>query len=206
MRKNAQSLFFTLYEGRLRVRAGLFFLREEIRGNFRMARAENCEPRPWDAFPAMTFERCAIPDDPDAVGCHALVHSGDDLFRSTLAFSPIISPINCAWGEKAPAGYLGSDKAGWRAYDSCALIEDDARLPDLQIDQGEPDGLLLEQLKTHLLEKVCAAAGQKATIRMQPGYDHSYYFISTFMAAGMPNAQAHNSGNGTSKSSKVSRR
>jgi len=103
-------------------------------------------------------------------------------FRSVSAFSPIVSPIHCPWGEKALTGYLGPDRAAWRAYDACALIEDGARLPDLLIDQGGADNFLAEQLKTELLEALCARTGQKATIRMQPGYDHSYNFISTFMA------------------------
>ncbi|MBS0480705.1 MAG: S-formylglutathione hydrolase [Proteobacteria bacterium] len=103
-------------------------------------------------------------------------------FRSTSAFSPIVSPMNCPWGDKALSGYLGPDKAGWRQYDACALIEDGARLPDLLVDQGDADGFLHEQLKTGLLVMACRKAGIPATIRMQPGYDHSYYFISTFMA------------------------
>lgn len=110
----------------------------------------------------------------------ALRNSGR--FRSVSAFAPIVSPLSCPWGEKALGGYLGPDRAAWRAYDACALIEDGARLPDLLVDQGEGDGFLAEQLKTHLLSEACARAGQNATIRMQPGYDHSYYFISTFMA------------------------
>ncbi|MCW1402996.1 S-formylglutathione hydrolase [Novosphingobium sp. MW5] len=103
-------------------------------------------------------------------------------FKSVSAFAPIVSPLDCPWGEKALGGYLGSDKAAWREYDACALIEDGARLPDLLVDQGEADGFLAEQLKTELLIKACVAAGQPATVRMQPGYDHSYYFISSFMA------------------------
>jgi S-formylglutathione hydrolase len=103
-------------------------------------------------------------------------------FRSVSAFSPIVSPLNCPWGEKALGGYLGSDKVTWREYDACALIEDGARLPDLLVDQGDADNFLHEQLKTGLLVMACRKAGIPATIRMQPGYDHSYYFISTFMA------------------------
>ncbi|MEY4238748.1 MAG: S-formylglutathione hydrolase [Pseudomonadota bacterium] len=103
-------------------------------------------------------------------------------FRSVSAFAPIVSPLNCPWGEKALGGYLGPDKATWREYDACALIEDGARLPDLLIDQGDADNFLHEQLKTGLLVMACRKAGIPATIRMQPGYDHSYYFISTFMA------------------------
>lgn len=103
-------------------------------------------------------------------------------FRSVSAFSPIVSPLNCPWGEKALTGYLGGDRAQWREYDACALIENGARLPDLLVDQGTADGFLEEQLKTQLLVQACERAGQPATIRMQEGYDHSYYFISTFMA------------------------
>jgi S-formylglutathione hydrolase len=103
-------------------------------------------------------------------------------FRSVSAFSPIVSPLNCPWGAKALSGYLGAEQVTWRDYDACALIDDGARLPDLLVDQGEADGFLAEQLKTHLLSEACARAGQPATIRMQPGYDHSYYFISSFMA------------------------
>lgn len=104
-------------------------------------------------------------------------------FRSVSAFAPIVSPMNCPWGEKALGGYLGPDRAAWREYDACALIEDGARLADLLVDQGAADGFLAGQLKTDLLVKACAVAGIPATIRMQEGYDHSYYFISSFMAA-----------------------
>ncbi|MDP3673653.1 MAG: S-formylglutathione hydrolase [Novosphingobium sp.] len=103
-------------------------------------------------------------------------------FRSVSAFSPIVSPLNCPWGEKALGGYLGPDRTAWREYDACALIDDGARLPDLLVDQGTADNFLDEQLKTHLLAEACDRAGIAATIRMQEGYDHSYYFISSFMA------------------------
>ena len=103
-------------------------------------------------------------------------------FKSTSAFAPIVSPLNCAWGHKALAGYLGPYQSNWAEYDACALIEGGARLPDILIDQGESDNFLADQLKTNLLTEACEKAGQLATIRMQPGYDHSYYFISTFMA------------------------
>ena len=105
-----------------------------------------------------------------------------DRFRSVSAFAPIVSPLNCPWGEKALGGYLGADRSAWRAYDACALIEDGARLPALLVDQGEADNFLHEQLKPGLLVMACRKAGIPATIRMQPGYDHSYYFISSFMA------------------------
>ncbi len=102
-------------------------------------------------------------------------------FRSVSAFAPIVSPMHCPWGEKALGGYLGEDRQAWRAYDACALIEDGARLPALLVDQGDADSFLAEQLKTERLADICATTGMAATIRMQPGYDHSYYFVSTFM-------------------------
>jgi S-formylglutathione hydrolase len=103
-------------------------------------------------------------------------------FRSTSAFSPIVSPMQCPWGEKALGGYLGDDRAAWREYDACALIEDGARLPDLLVDQGTADNFLDDQLKTHLLDEACRNMDMAATIRLHEGYDHSYFFISTFMA------------------------
>ena len=104
-----------------------------------------------------------------------------DRFRSVSAFAPIVAPLHCSWGEKALTGYLGPDRADWRAYDACALIADGARVADILVDQGEADGFLDEQLKPALLAEACAAAGIDLTLRMQPGYDHSYNFISTFM-------------------------
>jgi len=105
-----------------------------------------------------------------------------DTFKSVSAFSPIVSPLQCPWGEKALSGYVGANKSAWREYDACALIEDGARLPEFLVDQGTGDNFLEGQLKTHLLEAACQTAGQPATIRMQDGYDHSYYFISTFLS------------------------
>jgi S-formylglutathione hydrolase len=102
-------------------------------------------------------------------------------YRSVSAFAPIVAPSQVPWGEKALAGYLGADRAAWRAHDAVALIEDGARLPDLLVDQGEADTFLSEQLRPDLLERACADAGIPLTLRMQPGYDHSYFFISTFM-------------------------
>jgi S-formylglutathione hydrolase len=109
----------------------------------------------------------------------ALRHPGH--FASVSAFAPIASPMNCPWGEKALGGYLGPDRAAWRRHDACALIEDGARLPALLVDQGTADGFLESQLKPQLLEAACAKAGIKLTLRRQEGYDHSYFFIATFV-------------------------
>jgi S-formylglutathione hydrolase len=105
-----------------------------------------------------------------------------DRFRSVSAFAPIVAPSQVPWGEKALGGYLGPDRAAWRDYDAVALIEDGARLPDLLVDQGDADTFLSDQLRPVLLRTACEAAGIPLKLRMQPGYDHSYYFISTFMA------------------------
>ena len=103
-------------------------------------------------------------------------------FRSVSAFAPIAAPSQVPWGEKALGGYLGEDRAAWRAHDAVALIEDGARLPELLVDVGESDAFVEKQLRPDLLERSCAAAGIPLQLRLQGGYDHSYYFISTFMA------------------------
>ncbi|RCK21762.1 S-formylglutathione hydrolase [Thalassospira lucentensis] len=103
-------------------------------------------------------------------------------YKAVSAFAPIVSPLNCPWGEKALTGYLGADRGAWREYDACALIEDGARLPEILVDQGTADNFLEGQLKPELLAEACAAADQSLTLRMQEGYDHSYFFISSFMA------------------------
>ena len=102
-------------------------------------------------------------------------------FAAVSAFAPIASPINCPWGEKALSGYLGPDRQAWRKYDSCALIEDGYRIPELLVDQGMADPFLTTQLKPELLEAACARASIPLSLRRQEGYDHSYFFIATFM-------------------------
>ena len=104
-----------------------------------------------------------------------------DRFRAVSAFAPIVAPGRVPWGHKALGGYLGPDAAVWRKHDAVALIEDGARVKELLVDQGEADGFLAEQLKPSLLAGACVDAGIDLTLRIQPGYDHSYYFISTFM-------------------------
>ncbi len=105
-----------------------------------------------------------------------------DRYRSVSAFAPIAAPSQVPWGEKALGGYLGPDRAAWRAHDAVALIEDGARLPELLVDVGDADPFLAEQLRPELLQDACAQAAIELTLRIQPGYDHSYNFISTFMA------------------------
>ena len=103
-------------------------------------------------------------------------------FRSVSAFAPIVAPSQVPWGQKALGGYLGSDPASWRKHDAVALIEDGARLPALLVDVGTADPFLEQELRPELLERACATADQPLTLRRQDGYEHSYYFISTFMA------------------------
>jgi len=102
-------------------------------------------------------------------------------FRSVSAFAPIVAPSQVPWGEKALGGYLGRDRSVWRGHDAVALIEDGARVPELLVDQGTEDSFLERELRPQLLARACRDAGIELTLRMQPGYDHSYYFISTFM-------------------------
>jgi len=103
-------------------------------------------------------------------------------FTSVSAFAPIVAPSQVPWGEKAFTGYLGEDRSTWRTHDAVALVEDGARVSEILIDQGSADNFLETELRPHLLAAACSEAGIDCTLRMHPGYDHSYYFISTFMA------------------------
>lgn len=105
-----------------------------------------------------------------------------DRFRSVSAFAPIVAPGQVPWGQKALTGYLGEDRASWRKHDAVALIESGARVPELLVDVGDADPFIEKELRPELLERACASAGIPLKLRIQPGYDHSYYFISTFMA------------------------
>ncbi|HRJ62846.1 S-formylglutathione hydrolase [Brevundimonas sp. UBA2416] len=107
------------------------------------------------------------------------------LFRSVSAFAPISSPTRCPWGEKAFAAYLGPDREAWEAHDAARLIEGgvgEGYYDDILIDQGDADPFLVEQLKPELLVAAGKAMGQAITLRMQPGYDHSYFFMASFIA------------------------
>lgn len=115
-------------------------------------------------------------------GALTLALKHPDLFKSVSAFSPITSPLNCPWGQKALEGYLGrGNEALWRKYDACALIEDGKRAPSILVDQGTDDQFLEQQLKPQLLETACRDAGVPLTLNMRSGYDHSYFFIASFM-------------------------
>ena len=135
-----------------------------------------------DIFPA-DMERQSIMGH--SMGGHGALTIGlrhADRFRSISAFSPIVSPLSCSWGQEALRLYLGEDEEAWRTHDACAMIADGARHPHLRVDQGTDDQFLEEQLKTGFLRDVCKELGQELELNLRAGYDHSYYFISTFMA------------------------
>jgi S-formylglutathione hydrolase len=102
-------------------------------------------------------------------------------YRSVSAFSPIVAPSRVPWGEQAFGAYLGADRAAWARWDACELVAAAAERLPLLVDQGEADEFLATQLRPELLREACAAAGHPLTLRLQPGYDHSYYFISSFI-------------------------
>ena len=143
-----------------------------------------------EELPALVAERFPVDMGRQSIMGHSMGGHGaltiglsfPDRFRAVSAFAPIVAPSEVPWGEKAFGGYLGPDRAAWRRHDAVALIEDGARARDLLVDQGEADPFLAPQLRPERLQAACAAAGQPLTLRFQPGYDHSYFFISTFMA------------------------
>ena len=119
-----------------------------------------------------------------SMGGHGALTLGLQLgrFRAVSAFAPIVAPSLVPWGQKALAAYLGPEGPAWRRHDALALIEDGARVPELLIDQGAADQFLDAQLQPWRLQPACAARGIELTLRMQPGYSHSYGFVSSFMA------------------------
>ena len=102
-------------------------------------------------------------------------------YRSVSAFAPIVAPSRVPWGEKAFAAYLGDDRAAWARYDACELVKAATERLPLLVDQGEADDFLETQLKPQRLVDACATAGHPLQLRMRPGYDHSYYFIASFI-------------------------
>lgn len=134
-----------------------------------------------DAFPC-DMSRQSITGH--SMGGHGALTIGlqfPERFKAVSAFAPIVAPSQVPWGKKALTGYLGEDTARWRPHDAVSLIEDGARLPEILVDQGTADDFLEEQLRPELLVNTCDQAGIDLTLRMQGGYDHSYFFISTYM-------------------------
>lgn len=134
------------------------------------------------SFPVLP-ERCGIMGH--SMGGHGaltLALKYPDRFRSVSAFAPICHPVDVPWGVKAFGAYLGPDRAAWEAHDATLLVQDRRTRHEILIDQGEADQFLAEQLRPEAFAAACATGGQRCRLRMQPGYDHSYYFIQSFIA------------------------
>ena len=114
-------------------------------------------------------------------GALTIALSHPDRYRAASAFAPIVAPSQVPWGIKALKGYLGDNESAWRKHDAVALIEDGARYSELLVDYGDADTFLAEQLRPELLKSACERANIPLTLRRQPGYDHSYYFIASFI-------------------------
>jgi S-formylglutathione hydrolase len=114
-------------------------------------------------------------------GAMTIALRNPDRFKSCSAFAPIVEPSTADWSAPAFEKYLGADRSTWRQYDACALVEDDARFPEFLIDQGKADGFLENGLRPWLFEEAAKGTDIGVTLRMHERYDHSYYFISTFM-------------------------
>ncbi len=155
---------------------------------------------PWDGnyrmysyvtreLPELVFSR--FPGDRDrqgitghSMGGHGALTIGlrnPDTYGSISAFSPICAPMQCPWGRKALGGYLGEDRDTWKVHDATELIRAGALVREILVDQGDADDFLGEQLKPELLVAVCGEMGQPVNFRMQPGYDHSYHFVASFI-------------------------
>jgi S-formylglutathione hydrolase len=140
-------------------------------------------------LPALIAEQFPADMDRQSIMGHSMGGHGaltvgltyPDRYRAVSAFAPIVAPGQVPWGEKALGGYLGADRAAWRKHDAVALIEDGARIDALLVDQGAGDSFLEGQLRPELLRTACDAAGIDLTLNLREGYDHSYYFISSFM-------------------------
>ena len=141
-------------------------------------------------LPALVAAEFPVAMDRQAITGHSMGGHGaltiglsfPERFRSVSAFAPIVAAGQVPWGRKALAAYLGEDEAAWRRHDAVALIEDGARLGALLVDVGSADSFLDTELRPQLLERACANAGIALNLRIQPGYYHSYYFISSFIA------------------------
>ena len=143
-----------------------------------------------DELPSLVASEFPVDVDRQGITGHSMGGHGaltvalnqPNRFRSVSAFAPIVAPAQVPWGQKALGGYLGDDRAAWRKHDAVALIEDGARVDQILVDVGTADPFIENELRPELLEAACAAVGLPLTLRRQQGYDHSYYFISTFMA------------------------
>jgi S-formylglutathione hydrolase len=142
-----------------------------------------------DELPALIASKFPVDMDRQGIFGHSMGGHGAltialknaDRFRSCSAFAPIVHPSTAHWSVGALTKYLGEDQATWRSYDAVSLIEDGKRFPEFLVDQGSADSFLDNGLQPWLLEQACSEAGISLTLNMRDGYDHSYFFISTFM-------------------------
>ena len=142
-----------------------------------------------EELPALLAEHFPIEAERAAVSGHSMGGHGalvvalrnPERYRSVSAFSPICAPSACPWGQKALGAYLGPDRGTWRAYDATCLVRDNAPSLPLLVDQGDADAFLAEQLRPEGLREACAERQWPLQLRLQPGYDHSYYFVTTFI-------------------------
>ncbi|MFA0088338.1 S-formylglutathione hydrolase [Vibrio sp. E150_011] len=141
-----------------------------------------------DELPALIEQHFPVTQDKSisghSMGGHGALTIGlknSDKYRSISAFSPITNPMNCPWGQKAFSQYLGNNVDGWKEYDSVELLKAKMATLPILVDQGEDDGFLQEQLKPELLLAAAEVSGSDVKLRMQPGYDHSYFFIQSFI-------------------------
>ncbi|PHP65078.1 S-formylglutathione hydrolase [Zhengella mangrovi] len=132
-------------------------------------------------FPADMARQSVFGHSMGGHGAMTIALKNPDRFKACSAFAPIVQPSTADWSAGAFSRYLGSDQAAWRAYDACALVEDGARFPGFLVDQGTADGFLEDGLRPWLFEEAVRDTGIDLTLRMQEGYDHSYFFISSFM-------------------------
>ena len=160
----------------------------------------NATEQPWaehyqmysyilDELPALINRQFSVDGQRTSISGHSMGGHGaltialknPDIFKSVSAFSPICSPLNCPWGEKVLSNYLGDDRQAWKQYDAIELVGQAKQYLPVLVDQGDADNFLSEQLKTKLLVSAAQVADYPMQIRMQPDYDHSYFFIATFI-------------------------
>jgi S-formylglutathione hydrolase len=133
-------------------------------------------------FPEVDLDRQGIMGH--SMGGHGALTMGlksPETYRTVSAFAPIVAPMQVPWGQKAFSGYLGEDRKAWESYDATALVRSGRRPTRILIDQGASDQFLKEQLRPELFVEACEATGQPFELRLQPGYDHSYFFIASFI-------------------------
>lgn len=153
--------------------------------------SDNYQMHSYIAMELPALIRSHFPVDPERFGVfgHSMGGHGaltmhlryPRVFKSVSAFAPIVAPTRVPWGQKILSAYLGEDHSQWQDYDACELVSRGASDADILIDQGDQDEFLADQLKPQLFADACHAAGQSINLRMQPGYDHSYFFITSFI-------------------------